>query len=197
MMPFIEITAMNAGQTPTGHTQDTGGEMISLADLMAYDRWANRRYLDVIAQLDSERFTRKLGGSFDSIRDTVVHLAWAEWVWAERWQGRSPKIRAHPDHFPTPLSVRSYLTETETNQGRFVEQLQPGRETTEIRYTNLKGEVYEYTLEQMVHHLTNHSTYHRGQLATLLRQLGVAPPTTDYLDYLDSRNATTTVSGHS
>jgi uncharacterized damage-inducible protein DinB len=138
--------------------------MISLADLMAYDRWANRQYLDVIAQLDDERFTRKLGGSFDSIRDTVVHLAWAEWVWAERWQGRSPTIRAHPDQFPTLLSVRSYLTETETDQGRFIEHL---------------------------------STYHRGQLATLLRQVGVTPPTTDYLDYLDSRNATNAVSGHS
>jgi uncharacterized damage-inducible protein DinB len=59
--------------------------------------------------------------------------------------------------------------------------------TVRIRYTNLKKEAWEYTLEQMVHHLTMHSAYHRGQLATLLRQLDVVPPTTDYLVYLDAQ----------
>jgi uncharacterized damage-inducible protein DinB len=75
--------------------------MIPLSDLQAYDRWANHQYTNVIAGLTGEQFTRHPAGSFGSILDTLVHLAWAEWVWVERWQGRSPQIRANPDQFQT------------------------------------------------------------------------------------------------
>ena len=160
--------------------------MIALSDLLAYDRWANHQYLDVIAKLSAEKFTRKLGGSFGSIRDTLVHLAWAEWLWTKRWQSNSPKLRATPEKFPTCESVRSYLNEVEDAQRRVFEHEKPDTMTVRIRYTNLKREVWEYTLEEMVHHLTMHSAYHRGQLATLLRQLDVVPPTTDYLVYIDT-----------
>jgi uncharacterized damage-inducible protein DinB len=163
--------------------------MIALSDLLAYDRWANHQYLDVIAKLTDEQFTRKLGGSFGSIRDTLVHLAWAEWLWAKRWQRNSPQVRATPDQFPTCESVRSYMKDVEEAQQRIFEHGQPDVMTVRIRYTNLKQEVWEYTLEQMVHHLTMHSAYHRGQLATLLRQMDVVPPTTDYLVYLDTQKS--------
>jgi uncharacterized damage-inducible protein DinB len=168
-------------------SQGMGGDVIALSDLLSYDRWANHKYLDVIAQLPEEQFTRIMGGSFASIRDTLVHLAWAEWVWTERWQKRSPKVRAVPDQFPTCDSVRSYLKGVEEAQVRLFENSQPDMVAVRIRYTNLKHEAFEYTLEQMVHHLATHSAYHRGQLATLMRQLGVVPPTTDYLDYVDNQ----------
>jgi uncharacterized damage-inducible protein DinB len=161
--------------------------VITLLDLMAYDRWANHQYLDVITKLNIEQFTRKVGGSFGSLRDTLVHLAWAEWIWTERWQHRSPKVRATSDQFPTVLSIQTYLEGVEKDQERILGQLKPGAETDRLRYTNLKGEEWEYDFEQMVHHLTMHSAYHRGQLATLLRQMDVAPPTTDYLVYVDAQ----------
>jgi uncharacterized damage-inducible protein DinB len=161
--------------------------MIALAELLAYDRWANHQYLDVIAGLSNEQFTTKLGGSFGSVRDTLVHLAWAEWLWAERWQGRSPQVRPAADQLLTADAVRSYLKDIEVAQIRVFERGGTDIMTVRIRYTNLKKEAWEYTLEQMVHHLTMHSAYHRGQLATLLRQLDVVPPTTDYLVYLDAQ----------
>lgn len=160
--------------------------MISLSDLLAYDRWANHQYLDVLATLTDEQFTRKLGGSFVSVHDTLLHLAWAEWVWTKRWNRTSPQVRATPDQFPTCESIRSYMKDVEEAQMRIFEHGQPDIATIRIRYTNLKREEWEYTLEQMVHHLTMHSAYHRGQLATLLRQLDVVPPTTDYLVYIDT-----------
>ena len=160
--------------------------MIALSDLLAYNRWANHEYLDVIAGLSSEQFTRKLGGSFGSVRDTLVHLAWAEWLWAKRWQRSSPQMRAIPDQFPTVDSIRLYLKDVEQAQMRVFEGAEADIRTVRIRYTNLKREEWEYTLEQMVHHLAMHSAYHRGQLATLLRQLEIVPPATDYLIYLDS-----------
>ena len=78
------------------------------------------------------------------------------------------------------------MKDVEEAQMRIFEHGQPDKATIRIRYRNLKREEWEYTLEQMVHHLTMHSAYHRGQLATLLRQLDVVPPTTDYLVYIDA-----------
>jgi uncharacterized damage-inducible protein DinB len=96
-------------------------------------------------------------------------------------------VRAVPEDFPTVKSVRSYLKDVEDAQLRVFEHGEPELRTVRIRYTNMKREEWEYSLEQMVTHLTMHSAYHRGQLATLLRQLGVVPPTTDYLVYLDAQ----------
>ncbi len=163
--------------------------MIALTDLLAYNRWANHQYLDVIARISDEQFTRKLGGSFGSVRDTLVHLAWAEWLWAKRWQKSSPQVRAIPDQFPTVESIRMYLKDVEEAQIRVFSHGEADLRTVRIRYTNLKREEWEYTLEQMVYHLMMHSAYHRGQLATLLRQLDVVPPTTDYLVYLDAQKS--------
>jgi uncharacterized damage-inducible protein DinB len=164
-----------------------GGVMVSLPDLMAYDRWANHQYLDVISMLDEEQFTQNLVSSYPSVRETLLHLAWAEWLWVERWQGRSPKTRIAPEELPKLSNVRSYLKDVEDAQVRFLQGLPPGGETQRIRYTNIKGEEWEYNLEQMVNHLVIHSAYHRGQLATMLRQLGAVPPTTDYLVFLDAQ----------
>jgi uncharacterized damage-inducible protein DinB len=163
--------------------------MIPLSEMLAYNRWANRQYLDVIATLDAGQFTRQLGGSFGSVRDTLVHLAWAEWLWVKRWQNTSPQVRVTPGEFPTVESVRAYLEDVEQGQTRIFEGENPDIRTVRIRYTNLKKQVWEYSLEEMVQHVVMHSAYHRGQLATLLRQLNVIPPTTDYLIYLDVRKS--------
>ncbi|HYV42997.1 MAG TPA: DinB family protein [Thermoanaerobaculia bacterium] len=52
-------------------------------------------------------------------------------------------------------------------------------------YVNVKGETWPYPLHEMLVHVVNHSTYHRGQVATMLRQLGKTPLSTDYLVLLD------------
>jgi uncharacterized damage-inducible protein DinB len=161
--------------------------MMSLADLLAYDRWANRQYLNVVAGLTPDEFTKPLGGSFGSVRDTLVHLAWAEWIWTERWQGRSPQARPSASDFQTLDAIRAYLAGIEDVQTRLFAAADPDRGSQRIRYTNLKGESWEYAMEQMVHHLTFHSAYHRGQLATFLRQLGAVPPSTDFLIFQDAQ----------
>ena len=56
-----------------------------------------------------------------------------------------------------------------------------------LRYTNRKGEVWEYALWRMIHHVVNHSTYHRGQVTNMLRLLGAQPATTDFLEFWDER----------
>jgi len=161
--------------------------LTSLLQEVEYDRWANHRILDAAAQLDAEQFTRDMGSSFASIRDTLVHMIWAEWLWLERWQGHSPKEHLNPLDFPAQVSVREYWMEIEAGQDQFLGTLREGSEQRRVRYTNFEGVEWEYSLGQMVHHLVIHSAYHRGQVTTMLRQLGVASPQTDYLVYVDER----------
>ena len=58
--------------------------------LFQYNLWADRRTLDACSALTNEQFTRDLGSSFGSVRDTLAHLYGAEWLWNERLQGRLP-----------------------------------------------------------------------------------------------------------
>jgi len=158
-----------------------------LADQLDYDRWANRLVLDAVARLEPDQFTRAMGSSFSSVRDTLVHAMWAEWLWLERWEGHSPQDSFDPGDFPTLASVRARWEEIEARRDHFLGRLQSGMEQRRQSYVNARGERWEYALGQMMQHLVIHSAYHRGQVVTLLRQLGAATPTTDYLVFLDTR----------
>jgi uncharacterized damage-inducible protein DinB len=153
--------------------------------LYAYNKWANHRIVDTCRPLDSTIFTRNLGNSFGSIRDTLAHILGAEWVWLERWQHRSPTQLPTTDTFPDAASIERRWQEIERGQQAFLEKLTDGQLGERIAYKNFKGERWEYSLAQMMQHLVNHSTYHRGQVITMLRQLGNQAPSTDLLLYLD------------
>ena len=58
--------------------------------LYEYDRWANNRVLQAASTLSAEEFTRDLGGSFRSVRDTLVHIVGGEWGWLTCWKEPSP-----------------------------------------------------------------------------------------------------------
>src|SRR6266851_4525377 len=79
--------------------------------MFQYNAWADRRLLDACTALTTEQFTRNLGSSFSSIRDTVAHLYGAEWVWNERFQGRSPAALNPAGAFPDLASARAKLEE--------------------------------------------------------------------------------------
>jgi len=153
--------------------------------LYAYTQWANHRILSACQPLDSSAFTRNLGNSFGSIRDTLVHVLWAEWIWLERWQGRSPKQPAAFTDYPDIQSIEKRWNEIEQGQQAFLERLTAAALDRRIGYENLKGERWGYSLGHMLQHVANHSTYHRGQVVTMLRQLGASASSTDFLLYFD------------
>src|SRR4029077_12589430 len=66
-----------------------------IRSLYAYNAWANQRIFESIGQLTPPQLAQPLGGSFSSIRDTVAHIVFAEWLWLRRWKGESPS--AQPD----------------------------------------------------------------------------------------------------
>ncbi len=153
--------------------------------LYDYNAWANHRVLEACGALSDEKCTRDLGSSFRSIRDTLVHIMQGEWLWLERWHGRSPAGLAPPEQFPDLARVRARWTEIERDLLRFVAGLSPGDLERVIEYRNLRGNPFAYPLQSMLQHLVNHGTYHRGQVTTMLRQLGAQPRPTDFLRYFD------------
>ena len=163
--------------------------MIPLLEMMAYDRWANNRLIKAAQQLDSARLARDLNSSFSSVHQTLLHIVWAEELWLERWHGHSFMPSLDPTAFSTVQSLHHHFEEVHARQRHFLEVLEAGADDQRIGYVNFRGQRWEYSLAQMVQHLVTHSAYHRGQLATMLRQLGVVPPTTDYLVYVDEQTS--------
>jgi uncharacterized damage-inducible protein DinB len=151
--------------------------------LFQYNAWADRRMLDACASLSNEQFTRNLGSSFSSVRDTVVHLYGAEWVWNERFHGNSPSSLLSGAGFPDLASIRGKLVEMDQFYIDYVSKLDQQDLDRLIRYKTFSGEEFSNPLWQSLHQLTNHASYHRGQITTLLRQLGVKPVSTDLIMY--------------
>jgi uncharacterized damage-inducible protein DinB len=156
-----------------------------ISTLFAYNRWANARILQPVSELTAEEMARDLGGSFPSVHETLAHIYAAEWIWLERWNGRSRKALPTGRDVPTLEALREKWRTIEDACRDFVAGLTDARLTEVIGYVNVKGETWRYALSDMLVHVANHSTYHRGQVVSMLRQLGRTPLSTDYLVFLD------------
>ncbi len=162
----------------------TPEEMCLLYD---YNAWANRRALDAAANLTPEQFTKPLGSSFGSVRDTLAHILGAEWIWLERFQGRSPASLPDVSQYSDIDTLRERWTEQEGRLLNFVGKLTQEDLDRVMEYKTLKYGVYRNPLWQSMQHLVNHGTYHRGQITTLLRQLGAQPILTDLMHFYRER----------
>jgi uncharacterized damage-inducible protein DinB len=151
--------------------------------LYDYNAWANHRSLDAASALTTEQFVKPLGSSFGSVRDTLGHIHGAEWVWLERFQGRSPSSLPDTTQFQDIVSLRERWNELETRLLGFVRGLTQSDLDRVMEYKTLKFGVYSNPLCESMQHLVNHGTYHRGQVTTLLRQLGAQPIGTDLMHF--------------
>ena len=151
-----------------------------------YNLWANDRIATVLKGLDNSILDKEIPSSFNSIRKTVFHIWDAEFIWLQRLNGLSL----------TDWPSKQYCTETpvdkflETSQAfkEFVEQLAEADFTGDCVYNNLKGAEYRNPRNEVFQHIFNHSTFHRGQIVTMLRNSGVTElPATDFIYYIRSK----------
>ena len=159
-----------------------------LRQLYDYNYWARDQQLACCSALTPEQFLRPMGSSFSSVRDTLAHLLAVEWVWLERFNGRSPRaVPAWLDDLKTLDSIGGRWKEVEGGMRAYLAGLTPEMLAGPLSYVNIKGEPWTYSLEQAFFHLVNHQTYHRGQVTSLLRQLGAKSVPLDFLVYCDQR----------
>ncbi|MHB1653813.1 MAG: DinB family protein [Desulfitobacteriaceae bacterium] len=154
-----------------------------IKELYDYNDWANQQLLDVVGKFEPEDFTRDLSSSFKSIRDTMVHILRAEELWLSRWMGEKGRGLISPDDFPTHLSLIGPWNTFRDQIKNFLSSLSDEDLLEEISYKNIKGIVYSTELWKQMLHVTNHSTHHRGQVVTMIRQLKKQPPSTGLINY--------------
>jgi uncharacterized damage-inducible protein DinB len=153
--------------------------------LYRYNTWANTRILDTATELSAEQFFASGGASYDSVRDTLVHTMSGQWIFLERWRGRSPRAMLNAADFPDVASIRERWDGIERETQAFSAELSDARLIQDVEYTNTEGERWTYPLWQQMIHQVNHATQHRSETAVMLTQLGHSPGWLDFLYYID------------
>jgi uncharacterized damage-inducible protein DinB len=151
------------------------------ADLFAYTAWANAAVLDAAAALGADAWTRRLGGSFPSLQAVLAHTAGGERVWLDRWTRRAPTTFPAFTVDPAPGDLRDAFRAIEAERDAWLCALTDAALATPYAYTLFSGESSAEPLADQITHLANHSTYHRGQAAAMIRAMDAAPPPTDFI----------------
>ena len=147
-----------------------------LQTLVDYHYWARDRLFVAVEALTEEQLRRPLGNSFSSVFDTVVHLCGADWIWRSRWEGVSPMALPTPESYDDLAKVRAVWQDEEATHPRDRESPRTRGHPAPIEYQGWDGRRQAQPFWQMLQHLVNHGSYHRGQVTTMLRQLDVPPP---------------------
>jgi len=140
-----------------------------------YHYWARDRLFVAVDTLTDEQLRRPLGNSFSSIFDTMAHLCGADWIWRSRWEGESPMALPKPETYGDLDAIRAAWMDEEQRIRAIVSRLGPEGILRPIDYTGWDGRRQAQPFWQMLQHLVNHGSYHRGQVTTMLRQMGVQP----------------------
>lgn len=165
----------------------THADFLTLFD---FHYWARDRVLDAVSLITPDQFTRDLGNSFPSVRDTLVHTYSSECVWLKRWQGGAPTSHLSSADYPDLQTLRSAWSEHEQRMRAFLATLDDARVNVSLDYKGLNGQPVRSLMSEMLQHVVNHGTYHRGQVTTMLRQLGAAPPkSAELIVYYRERHA--------
>lgn len=164
-------------------------DVSDIKNLFNYMEWANELAMDAANKLPDEHLRRDVGISHRSIFGTLVHMAGAEWIWLERWNGRSPlKAEAwskwSTDSCTDLACLKDRWSDLINDRSRFVSELDDTRLAADLSFKLLSGDASSMLLIHQMQHVVNHATLHRGQIVGMIRQLGLDPPATDLIFYL-------------
>jgi uncharacterized damage-inducible protein DinB len=151
--------------------------------LLEYDRWASRHQLEVVSGLTEDQYLQDLKSSHGGIRGTLTHIYGAQRAWLARWNGNSPTSLIKADEIPTLPLLNEKWTTLWDELSEYVHSLTEEQLQQPLTYKDLKGNSHTQPLIHQLQHVFNHCTYHRGQITTMLRQLGVTPVATDLIGY--------------
>jgi uncharacterized damage-inducible protein DinB len=154
-----------------------------LGRLLTYTEWANHRMLRATATLSVDDWKRDLSGSHGGVRGTLVHIYWAEWVWLERWKGLPNPARTDEGGFADVTVLSERWRVLNEHRQAWYRTLPPSAASEPLHYRLMNGTESISPLSQLVQHLANHSSYHRGQVIAMLRMLGAKAVGTDLVTF--------------
>jgi len=133
-----------------------------LVELYAFNRWANAKICESVEVLTEEEYAKAIGGSFGSVRGTLIHLYGADWTWLERFHGRSPRAMPESDDLRDLRSLRAKWLAVEDARDAYLEALTAEQLAGPLSYAGFDGKEFTRVLGDALFHVANHGTYHRG-----------------------------------
>jgi uncharacterized damage-inducible protein DinB len=182
-------------------------DLNDVRNLYAYNLWANRRMFSALEKLSDQQLTSVIQSSFPSIQESVLHILAAEWIWLKRWTGASPRATVSDtttasamhsalsnggvalDTIATLSGLREFADSIEQQRQHYLGTLNEGSLPAKLNYTDMGGKEFSMPLVQLLQHVVNHGTYHRGQVTTLLRQVGAETVSLDMLFFYREQEA--------
>ena len=141
-------------------------------ELAEFNIWANTIVCGWLENISDEQWTKEISSSFNSIQETVLHTISAEKAWLERFK-KNPNIVWLQNEFKGTKEEHIKLwKQTSTNLKTFIDAFGENDLNTNLDFKRLNGEAFSMPYYQLFAHVVNHATYHRGQLVTMLRQVG-------------------------
>lgn len=150
-----------------------------------YNLWANQRLTAIFKNLPEDKADQHIESSFPSAKKTILHIWDAELIWLKRLQGESVNSFPSKTFTGTAIDAIQGLLQTSTDFLGFVEMQEEQYFNKAFTVQTITSGIYTQMAYEMIHHCMNHSTYHRGQLLMMARQLGLRDvPSTDMIFYL-------------
>jgi uncharacterized damage-inducible protein DinB len=150
-------------------------------ELLAYTIWADRQILECLAGVPAEDLHRETGTSFGTILRTMAHILGAEQIWLGRFLGAPLDPAPTEGDYADLPSLAAAFTDFWPQLEVFLASLTDAQVASDLTWTNSKGETHTRPTLRALVHFANHGTYHRGQVVSLLRQMGHQPPSTDLI----------------
>jgi uncharacterized damage-inducible protein DinB len=155
--------------------------------MLRFHHWAEDAVFAGIATLTAQELDMPWGGSFGTGRAMLAHIIGAERLWCDRWYGRTSRPQYPATH--SGADFRDEWARVRTEQRTFIDALSQEALSRDLNYVNMRGDAKSFPLDDLLIHVVNHGTYHRGQMTQLLRDRGRDVPGTDFIVYMERERA--------
>jgi uncharacterized damage-inducible protein DinB len=153
--------------------------------LYRYNAWSNAKILDAASQITAEQFLAPVSFPYGSLRGTLVHALFAEWIWRTRWEGTPYSPAWKPEDFPTLDALQARWAYEEAKLMKFVQNVTDEGLYLSFHYISTEGEPHERVLWETMAHLVNHGTQHKTEAAAILTGFGHSPGDIDLIVYFN------------
>ena len=151
-----------------------------LQEHIRYSKWSSGQLVHAASKLTSEELVKDFKTSDRSVLGTLVHTFAADRIWLWRVEGKVPEVFFDPDR---DMRLEVLQNDWPALYDRWYETLARLSPDTIINYKDLKGNAHNSSVQQIVLHLVNHGTHHRGQVSGFLRAMGHTPPVIDLIRF--------------
>ncbi|MGG4033201.1 DinB family protein [Paenibacillus cisolokensis] len=154
------------------------GRIFQLYD---YHIWANERMMNHLKSLPGEILLKEVDLGFKSIAEVIGHIVSVDEVWFSRIK-EEPSASLANKQFSNIEEAGNYMNNLQSQIREYLLSVHDMEKS--VTYTNTAGQEFRNSIAEIVQHVVNHGTYHRGNISTILRHLGYSGIQTDYIAYL-------------